>query len=146
MSKKLFIASFLVYKTPGEKAKGAFSAGLAEASRLNGNTHLVGSYKANQDDEANRRKVGFITFRDKFKSEEEANEFKAALKAKYLVGSTLNPREWAWGEIDEDNTMELNSPGADVYFVEYVAHNAEVDSDAERKLQFEGKVTEPVEA
>ena len=146
MSKKLFIASFLVYKTPGEKAKGAFSAGLAVASRLNGNIHLVGSYRANQDDEANRRKVGFITFREKFKSEEEADEFRAVLKAKYLVGSTLNPREWAWGEIDEDNTLALNSPGAVVHFVEYVAHNAEVEADAKRELQFEGKVTEPVEA
>ena len=142
MSKKLFISNFLVYKTPGEDAKGNYSAGLAVASRLNGNNELVGSYNANRDDEENRRMVGFITFREKFETEEEANAFKAAHKSKYPVGSALNPREWAWGEINEELTMQLGSVGANIHFIEFIGHD--VEAGINRELHYEGKVTEPI--
>lgn len=142
MSKKLFISNFLVYATPGEEAKGAYSAGLAVANRLNGNHDLVGTYKAHRDDDEERRMVGFITFREKFESEEQAKEFKATHKAKYPVGSTLNPREWAWGEVDEENTLLLGSEGANVHFVEYIGHDAE--AEVKREIQYVGKVTEPI--
>ncbi|MDX8338777.1 hypothetical protein SLH46_06270 [Draconibacterium sp. IB214405] len=144
MSTKLFISNFLVYETPGEEAKGAYSAGLAIASRLNGNRELVGSFNKSEDDEVKRRKVGFITFREKFDSEEAAKDFKEANKSKYQVGSALNPREWAWGEVDEESTLELGSQGADVHYINFIGHDDQVP--VKEEIRFEGKVTEQVEA
>ena len=145
MKEKLFIANFLVYKTPGEEAKGEFSVGLSIASRLNGNGLLVGTYNPGANEE-NSRKVGFITFREKFTSKEEANAFKAKYINSYRLGSALNIKEWAWGEIDEENTLALNSPGAVVHFIEFIGHEAEVKVQAEREMRYEGKVVEPIEA
>ncbi len=144
---KIFISNFLVYETPSEEAKGKFSAGLVVASKLNGNNLLVGSYNPNRDSKTTI-KVGFITFRQKFETKEEAKEFRQEHSKKHPVGSTLNPREWAWGEEDMEATTELANPGAVIHFVDFIGHDEQVPTATSKKeeseqMQYKGKVIEP---
>lgn len=114
----IYISKLQEYATPGENAQGAFSVGLAVASRLNGNSELVGTYNPNRVEE-NPRKIGFITFRDKFASEEEAKAFVEKVKPRYRVATALN-EDWAWGEINETATMAMETQGAVICDVVYV--------------------------
>lgn len=145
---KLFISNFMVYETPSEEAKGKYSAGLVLANRLNGDEMLVGSYDPNREED-NKRKVGFITFRKKFETEEAAEAFKSEHEKKYPIGSALSTRNWAWGEIDEEGTALLDSDGANVHKVKFIGHDTLVAADASKEekikqMQYKGKVTEPV--
>ncbi len=145
---KIFISNLLVYETPSEEAKGNFSAGLVVANRLNGNNMLVGTFNPNRTSEKSI-KVGFVTFRQKFETKEEAEAFKAEHSKKYPIGSVLNPKEWSWGEIDNESTTNLASQGATVHFVDYTAYDETVptvttERAEKEQMQYTGKVTEPV--
>lgn len=139
---KIFIARVFAYETPGENAKGKASVGVSVASRLNGNALLVGSYCPREND---TRKVGFLTSPQKFESMDEAKAHAQKLEKVFLRGAQLNPREWEWGEPDEESSMET---GGNVYHVRFCGHDLMTDPRAARvgreEVVYEGKVVEPV--
>lgn len=161
MSKKLFISQVRFYETPGTSTlqdgrkaqpKGNFSAGIAVADRLNGDDELVGSF----DIEDQRPiKVGFITFRKKFKTKEEAEAFVEAKESKFKVGNYLDPNKWHWGRADEELTNIYRESRGTIAFnatVHIVKHGTSemplspeqlLAADAEQ-MQYKGKVTEPI--
>ena len=51
-------------------------------------------------------------------TKEEAKEFKREQYKKFPVGGILNPKEWQWGEVNEEATLTLASDGATVHFVD----------------------------
>lgn len=133
---KIYVSNVVAYETPGDDATAGASVGLAVASRLNGNNVLVGSFNPNANTE---RKIGFVTFREKFNDQlnesrevvktalEVAQEYAAKQRANgYKIGSTLDAKQWAWGEVDEDATLAMagnDGGGASICIVEYIAHN-----------------------
>ena len=118
MSKeKLFISKIKVYRTPSAEAQGMFSVGMAVANRLNGDGDLVATFDPEDDSE---RKIGFITFVDKFgrnskltgKTEDEqdalldryeqmAEDYANEKRAQYKRGTTLGPK-WSFGREADD--------------------------------------------
>ena len=147
MKDSIFISRIFSYATPSEEAKGKFSVGMAVASRLNGDEDLVATFDEEQQADGDL-KVGFLTFREKFMTQEDAEEYRKRMSKKYPVASVLDPRKWSWGRVDEETTQELNS-GAVVHMVRYKNRDVEVPKEAvnakaKQGLEFKGKVTEPV--
>ena len=105
---------------------------------------LVGTFDEDDDDQC---MVGFLTFREKFNEEDEAKEYRERMKQMYRVGTSLSSK-WSWGRFDEDATRILGS-NAIVHMVKYMNKEVPIAKDVIRteqkeKLQFKGKVTEPV--